>query len=251
MDVDLTGRVAIVTGASSGIGAETAEVLAACGARVVIVGRDETRLGQVADRIAAAGGEVTQVIGDVVDDATQEAALDAAGERLDVLALAAGHFANTAFADTTAEELDRLWEVHVRAPFLLAQRALPRLADGSSLLFYSSTVAQVGFAPYAAYTAVKGAVDAMARSLAVELAPRIRVNTIVPGFTRTPMVDDQITAFPALEEMIIGRTPAGVLGGPRGAAGLAAFLASDHGHYVIGTRMVVDGGWTAQGWQNP
>lgn len=251
MDVDLTGRVAIVTGASSGIGAETAEVLAACGARVVITGRDATRLGQVAERIEAAGGEVTQVVGDVVDEANQEAALEAAGDSIDVLALAAGHFASTPFAETTPEELDRLWEVHFRAPFFMAQRALPRMADGSSLLFYSSTVTQAGFAPYAAYTAVKGAIDSMARSLAVELAPKIRVNTIVPGFTRTPMIDDQIEAFPELEGMIIGRTPAGILGGPQGAAGLAAFLASDHGHYVIGSRLVVDGGWTASGWQNP
>lgn len=247
--IDLTDRVAVVTGASSGIGAETARVMASCGARVVAVGRDEARLRETVEAITAAGGVAEGVAIDVRDDGAVEAILAAAGDRIDVLCLAAGQFHSAPLHGTTVDELDELWATHVRAPFRLVQGALDRLSDGSSILFYSSTVAQVGFAPYAAYTAVKGAVEAMARSLAIELAPRVRVNTMVPGFTATPMVGNQFPDAPGLEEGIVARTPTGALHGPESIAHLAAFLASDMGAYIDGARMVVDGGWTAQGWQ--
>jgi NAD(P)-dependent dehydrogenase (short-subunit alcohol dehydrogenase family) len=248
-NIDLTDRVAVVTGASSGIGAETARVMAACGARVVAVGRDKDRLSETVEAIGAAGGDAEGVVVDVRDEGAVETIMAAAGERIDVLCLAAGQFHSAPLHATALEDLDELWATHVRAPFRLVQGALDRLSDGACVLFYSSTVAQVGFAPYAAYTAVKGAVEAMSRSLAIELAPRVRVNTMVPGFTATPMVGNQFPDAPGLEEGIIARTPTGALDGPASIAHLAAFLASDMGAYIDGARMVVDGGWTAQGWQ--
>jgi NAD(P)-dependent dehydrogenase (short-subunit alcohol dehydrogenase family) len=247
--IDLSDRVAVVTGASSGIGAETARVMAGCGARVVAVGRDAVRLQETVAAIAAAGGDAEGVVVDVTADDAVDAILDAAGDRIDVLCLAAGQFHSAPVHGTSVDELDALWATHVRAPFRLVQGALDRLSDGSTILFYSSTVAQVGFAPYAAYTAVKGAIEAMSRSLAIELAPRVRVNTMVPGFTATPMVGNQFPDAPGLEAGIIARTPTGALDGPASIAHLAAFLASDLGGYIDGARMVVDGGWTAQGWQ--
>jgi NAD(P)-dependent dehydrogenase (short-subunit alcohol dehydrogenase family) len=252
VSIDLGGRVAVVTGASSGMGAQTARVWARCGAPVGAPGRDEGRLNAVVDEIAAAGGTAVAVVADLAHGDSTEAIVGAArelGGQIDVLVLAAGQFASTPFATTTQEELDDLWAVHVRAPFLLLQSALPLLSDRSSVLFYSSTVAQVGFAPYAAYSAVKGAVEALARSLAIELAPRTRVNVLAPGFTGTPMVFDQFPDAPGLEDGIVAKTPVGFLGGPESIAFLAAYLASDMGGYVAGARMVVDGGWTAQGWQ--
>jgi NAD(P)-dependent dehydrogenase (short-subunit alcohol dehydrogenase family) len=250
--IDLGGRVAIVTGASSGIGAQTAQVLAGCGARVVAVGRDEERLGRTVSEIEAAGGEAVPVSADLADVASAQKIVDAAvelGGRIDVLVLAAGQFHSAPLGETSAADLDELYAVHLRAPFLIVQAALPHFSKGASVLFYSSTVTQSGFAPYAAYTAVKGGVDAMARSLAIELAPDVRVNVVVPGFTGTPMVFDQYEAAPWLEEAIVQRTPVGFLGGPESAAHAAAFLVSDLSSYVHGTRVVVDGGWTAQGWQ--
>ena len=249
VSIDLGGKVAIVTGASSGIGAETARVMAACGARVIAVGRDETRLNATITAIAEGGGEAVPVVADLADPASIDAILEGAGPRIDILALAAGQLCKTPFAETTEQELDELLAVHVKAPYFLTQRALDRLSDGATVLFYSSTVTQSGFAPYSAYTAAKGAVDAMARALAVELAPRIRVNTLAPGFTDTPMVGAQVDAWPQLHPELVARTPCGFLGGPESVAYLAAYLASDMGAYVDGSRLVVDGGWTAAGWQ--
>lgn len=250
--IDLSDRTAVVTGASSGIGAETAKVMARCGARIVAVGRDRARLGATVDAITGDGGTAVAVVADVADDACHAEVVERAlalGDTIDVLALAAGQFANTPVHETPAEQLDDLWRVHVRAPFLLLQAALGHLSEGASALFYSSTVATSGFAPYAPYSAVKGAVESMARALAVELAPRVRVNVVAPGFTATPMVGRQVDAWPELEAAIVQRTPVGFMGGPEHVAHLSAYLASDLGAYVDGARMVVDGGWTAQGWQ--
>jgi NAD(P)-dependent dehydrogenase (short-subunit alcohol dehydrogenase family) len=252
VEIDLKGRLAVVTGASSGIGAETARVMARCGARVLATGRDLSRLGATVAEIEAEGGEAVAVVADLEAAGGVAQIADAAaelGQGIDILALAAGSLDTSAFAQTTAEALDEMWAVNVRAPFLLTQALLPHLNDGASVLFYSSTVAQAGFAPYSAYSAAKGAVEALARSLAIELAPRVRVNVIAPGFTATPMLTDQFDGAPALESAIVARTPVGFLDGPEAVAHLAAYLCSDFGRYVDGTRVVVDGGWVAQGWQ--
>jgi NAD(P)-dependent dehydrogenase (short-subunit alcohol dehydrogenase family) len=252
MNIDLSDRVAIITGASGGIGAEIARVLGGYGARVVATGRDQARLDATVQAVEAAGGSAIAVTAELADAGSATAIVDAAvafGGKVDVLVLAAGQFASTSFVDTPISELDDMWAVHVRAPFLLTQAAIPHLGPGASVLFFSSTVSQVGFAPFAAYSAVKGAVDAMARSLAVELAPDVRVNVIAPGFTGTNMVFDQFVDAPELEAAIIARTPMGVLGGPQSAAHAAAYLVSDLSSYVHGARLVIDGGWTAQGWQ--
>jgi len=252
VEIDLRGKVALVTGASSGIGAETAAVLGRCGARVLATGRDGARLAGTIEQIEADGGAARAVEADLTQPGVAGEIVTAAlelGEQIDIVVLAAGTFASKSVAETTAAELDALWAVHVRAPFLLTQAALPHLGDGASILFYSSTVAQTGFAPYAAYTAVKGAVEALARSLAIELAPRARVNVIVPGFTATPMLTDQYPSAPGLEEAIVARTPVGFIDGAGSVAHLAAYLCSDLARYVDGARLVVDGGWVAQGWQ--
>jgi NAD(P)-dependent dehydrogenase (short-subunit alcohol dehydrogenase family) len=248
--IDLRGRTAVVTGASSGIGAETARVMAACGARVIAIARDEQRLGAT---VADCGPSAVAVRADVsrpnshADIVRQ--AMESGGGRIDVLAMPAGHFISGAIQDTDVDRFDELWAVHVRAPYELLRAALPHLGDGASVIFYSSTAARSGFAPYAAYSAVKGAVEAMARALAVELAPRVRVNVIAPGFTETPMMTRQFDEAAELRDAIVARTPLGFMGGPEHVAHLAAFLASDLGAYIHGQSMVVDGGWTAQAWQ--
>lgn len=252
IEIDLKGRVAVVTGASSGIGAETARVMARCGARVLATARDRARLEATLADIQAEGGDAVAVVADLTAEEGVSRVVAAAAEfseQIDVLALPAGQFVTSSFADTAVSTLDEMWAINVRAPYLLTQALLPRLSDGASVLFYSSTVAHVGFAPYTAYSTAKGAVEGLARSLAIELAPRVRVNVIVPGFTATAMLTDQYEDAPALEGAIAARTPVGFIDGPGPAAHMAAYLSSDMGRYVDGTRVVVDGGWIAQGWQ--
>lgn len=251
LSIDLRGRTAVVTGASSGIGAATAVAFARCGARIIAVGRDENRLAEVESRIAAEGGEGEALAADLIDAEGLDRIVSAAGPDLHILALAAGHAEETPIASADRAQLDRLWKIHVEAPLLLIQRCLGRLAEGSSILLYGSTTGRMGLAANSGYTAVKGAVEAMARSLAIELGPRTRVNTIVPGFTETPMVTDQFGHDDELKRGIVARTPLGFIGGPETAANLAAFVCSDLAPYLHGASLVVDGGWTAQGWQVP
>ena len=248
MQIDLSGKSFIVTGASSGIGAATATMLARGGADVLAVSR------RVDPAQFSGLGTVRTVRADLADAASVSTIIDAAvdgGRGIDGIVNAGGHFSHAALGDATAEELDELWRVHLRTPYLLTQAALPHLTVGSSLVFVSSTVARVGFAPYAAYTAVKGAVDAMARSLAMELAPKTRVNTIMPGFMATPMMDVQYEVVDGLEDAIVARTPLAHIAGPERIATVIALLLSDESSYTTASTVVVDGGWSGQGWQSP
>ncbi len=247
MKVNLEGKFLIVTGASSGIGQASTRLLAECGARVLAVSRSITP-----SSFADLAG-VTTLSADLADAASVPAIIQAAtkgGAKIDGIVNAGGHFTNSPLAEAEIEELDLLWNVHVRTPYLLTQAALPHLSDGSSLVFVASTVVRAGFAPFAAYTAVKGAVEALSRSLAIELAPRTRVNAVMPGFTQTPMMTNQYVTATTLEEAIIARTPTGMIGGPEYAANAIALLVSDDSAYTTASTVVVDGGWSGQGWQS-
>jgi NAD(P)-dependent dehydrogenase (short-subunit alcohol dehydrogenase family) len=248
MQVNLSGRGAVITGASSGIGAATARVLAAAGAHVALVGRDEARLGAVRDQIAAAGGTATLVPADLSRPEDAEALADralASVGTIHALVHNAGVYEPATIAETTLESFDRQWAIHVRSPFIVTQKLLPHLPDGAAIVFISSTVATSGFPGCSAYTATKGAVEAMARAMAAELAPRIRVNTVAPGFVMSPMVTTQIDANPEMEGFLVDKTPVGFVGEPDDIAHSIAFACSPLSRYMLGAKLVVDGGWTA------
>jgi NAD(P)-dependent dehydrogenase (short-subunit alcohol dehydrogenase family) len=245
MRADLTGTAALITGASSGIGAATARVMAGAGARVAIAGRDGGRLEALAASLP--GRPVTLRVD--LRDADEAAGLagraaEALGE-LDAVVHSAGIYEPETLDDAALETFDRQWAVNVRAPWLITRAALPHMADGGAIVFVSSTVARAGFAGCSAYTATKGAVAGMARALAVELAPRIRVNTIEPGFVATPMVTSQYAANGDLEPFLVSKTPVGFVGAAEDIAHGIAFACSPLSRYMTGSTLTVDGGWTA------
>jgi NAD(P)-dependent dehydrogenase (short-subunit alcohol dehydrogenase family) len=245
----MRGRTVVVTGASSGIGGAAARRLAREGGRVVLVGRDVDRLEDCRADVRRSGGDCHTVPVDLAaDDASAVIVREAVGAfgGIDVLVHAAGVFRVDPFASQGPDELDRQFRVNVRAPYALTHAALEHLRPGASVVFVSSNLAQVGMSGAAAYCGTKGAVDALARALAVELAPQgIRVNTVAPGIVRTPMTQ-RLAEDPAAEASAIALTPAGRLGEVEDIAAAIAYVTSDDARYMVGSTMVVDGGWNAQ-----
>jgi NAD(P)-dependent dehydrogenase (short-subunit alcohol dehydrogenase family) len=249
LSISLAGKAAVVTGASSGIGARIAITLAEAGADVTIVGRDAERLAETAKAVEANARRALTVQADLTDPAAPEQitaeALRELG-RLDALVNCAGVFEVGPFEESL-DSLDRQWEANVRSPFALTQHAMPALRETrGSVLFLSSIAGHVGVATATAYCAAKGAVEALVRALAVEEAPNgVRVNAIAPGNVRTAM-NQHFFANPAYEEAMLALTPAGRIGEVDDIAPAAVFLVSDAAAYITGTSLVIDGGWTAQ-----
>lgn len=243
---DLSGKAAVVTGASSGIGAGIARHLADAGARVLGVGRDPERLAQT----CAHAPELAKPLAiDITDDQAPDAIVSAALAelgRIDVFVHAAGLSLYGPFAEMTDERLDLQWAVNVRAPFRLTRAALPHLGPGSSVIFISSIMGQAGGADCAAYCATKGALEQLSAALAVELAQAgIRFNCIAPGAVETPMNDDRredADFYEAIKEF----APAKRWGTVDDIAPAAVFLASDAADFFHGARLAIDGGWVAR-----
>jgi NAD(P)-dependent dehydrogenase (short-subunit alcohol dehydrogenase family) len=247
---ELDGRCVVITGASSGMGAATARLLGARRARLVLQGRDEERLAVVAADVTAAGGEAVTVALDLEDPAGAgvlvERATGAFGA-VDGLVLNASLFDPLPLADTTLDSINRQWNTNVVSHYVITQAAVPAMPPGSSIVFVSSTTAHAGFAGCSAYAATKGAVEALSRTLAVELAPLgIRVNTVAPGFVRTPMLQPILDASPGYEEQLFEQTPAGRIGRPQEIAVTIAFLLSGLAPYINGVSLAADGGWLAR-----
>jgi len=250
MGSEFDNKVAVVTGASSGVGAATATLLAARGAKVVLVGRQKARLGATAKAIKAGAGSSVTVVTDLCDDGAPEKVRKAvvrAYGAVDVLVHCAGLLEKGTMEEVDVESIDRMWRINARAPMLLTKALIPHLSEGSAIVFVSSTVAHTGFPAYAPYTATKGAIEAFSRSLAIELAPRTRVNVVSPGFVSTPMLTDQYPGAPQMEPWILGLTPLGFIASAQDIAGsILALVAPSTSCYITGTTLVCDGGWLAR-----
>ncbi len=245
----LDDKTAVITGASSGIGAAIAVAMAATGARTVLVGRSHERLERTRAEVEQAGSAPAVVDADLTDEEAPqrivEEAISAFGS-IDALVHSAGIFEPIPFLETPLQSVDRQWAVNVRAPYALTQAAVPHMKRDGSILFISSIAGRVGFPNSAAYCATKGAVELMARALSMELAPvGIRVNALAPGNIRTPM-NQHLLASREYEQAMLDHTPYGRVGVVDDVAPVAVFLASDAARYIHGESLLVDGGWVAQ-----
>lgn len=246
---DLTGRTAVVTGSTSGIGAAIARTLAARGARVLITGRDAGRGGELVAEVESSGGAAAFVPGDLTVPPSELRELAAAWSsaldgRIDILVHNAALCPAVDTVSLTDADLEATLAVNVRAPQVLTAALAPPMVDqgGGAIVVIGSWMAEVGHAFVGLYSATKAAEAQLARSWAAEFGPRgIRVNTVAPGATRTPInagSDDVITAMTA-------STPAGRPGTPAEVAAAVAWLVSDDASYVHGAVIPVDGGITA------
>ena len=256
MTARLVGKVALVTGAASGLGAETARRLAREGAAVMLSDLSIAAGEAVAAEIIASGGRAGFIAHDVTSEddwAAAVGATTAAFGRLDILVNNAGIVGNQLELMThTLADWRRILAVNLDGVFLGMRAVGPVLAaqGGGSVINLSSILGKVGMANTAAYSASKGGVLMLTKAAAIEWAPLgIRVNSVHPGFIDTPMVANALHASENGNEMrsaIIAAHPLGRLGVPREIADAVVFLASDEASFMTGAELVVDGGYTAQ-----
>jgi len=254
----LKDRVAIVTGGASGIGAASARLFAAEGARVALVDQDEVGLKKVASEIEAVhgnnGGAAITIAADVSSDAKARAGVARVMEkwgRIDVLLTAAG--ASTGGTVDTIDEAawDRTFAINVKGTYLWIHYAIvPMIAAKSgAIVTIGSQLAQSSPGKNAAYVASKGAIASFTKTIAVDHALQgIRVNALMPGVIDTPMPAKSLKRYAdpeAMEAYWKERHPMGRIGQPEEVAKAALFLASDDSSFVTGTLLFVDGGWTA------
>jgi NAD(P)-dependent dehydrogenase (short-subunit alcohol dehydrogenase family) len=240
----LDGRVAVVTGGSSGIGLAAAKRLVAEGAYAFITGRRKPELDAA---VAEIGRNVTGLQGDVskLDDiARWFSAVKEAKGRVDVLFANAGIAEGAALGEITEEHFDRHFDINVKGALFTVQTALPLLSDGGSVILSSSIVGSKGFPARSVYSATKAALRSFARTWTTDLKKRrIRVNVVSPGATDTPGLRVLSgTDGEGLSTMYRERTPLGRVGRPEDIANAVAFLASDESAFITGTELFVDGG---------
>lgn len=246
------GRVAVVAGASSGLGARFSKVLAGRGAKVVMGARREDRLSTLVEEISDAGGHAIARSCDVTDqdsvDLLAEAAVEEFG-RLDLMIACAGIAPLQEEDPEPAESFRRVLDVNATGAYLCAAAAYRRMREGGGSIVLISSISGLvaGDGPDTpSYTASKGALVNLARELGTRWADSgVRVNTIAPGWFRTEMTEGDLDTVEG-RDFVESRTPMGRIGAEHELDGALIYLCSDASSYVTGQTLVVDGGWTAR-----
>jgi len=243
----LTGKVALITGASSGIGAETARVFADAGATILASGRSEDRLASLAATIGASCTPLPADVATVVGCHDLIASALNCHDCIDILVNSAGVALVDPVLEASVGDWDRTMAVNLRAPFLLAQGLAPAMiAKGAGkIINISSQTGVVALPDHAAYAASKGGLNALTKSLMVELASHnVQVNAICPTVIMTEM-GKQIWSPPEKSGPMIAATPLGRFGDPVEVADMALYLASSASDLVNGALMMIEGGFTS------
>jgi gluconate 5-dehydrogenase len=244
---DLTGRVALITGAYRGLGLAIARGMAQAGATVILNGRKPHALAGAADELRAAGLEADVVAFDVTDREAIFAGVAAATAKhgtIDILVNNAGIQRRAPFVEFTQKDWDDIIATNLTAPFVVSQAVLPGMIAKKSgkIIHIASLMSELARPTVVPYTASKGGVRQLTRGMAIELAPHgIQVNAIAPGYFATEM-NRALIDNAEFNAWVCKRTPAGRWGEPMELAGLAVFLASPAANYMTGQLVVMDGG---------
>lgn len=243
---NLSGKTALVTGGSRGMGRAAAIALGKAGAQVVVhYGRAAKEAEAVVAQLREAGSRANTVSADLAaPDGAHKLAKQVrgiVGERLDILVANAGIASAATIEETTVANFDDLFAVNVRAPFFLVQQLLPVLAEGSSIIFVSSLAAHSAVGTLPAYAATKGAIDTLVKHFAFALGPRgIRVNAVAPGIVATDM--SQFAKTAEGRDYAMGIQALKRMAQPEDIASVVAFLASEDAGWITGDTVRVDGG---------
>ncbi|PFG45086.1 NAD(P)-dependent dehydrogenase (short-subunit alcohol dehydrogenase family) [Georgenia soli] len=248
----IDGRVAIVTGASRGLGEHIALALAEAGAHVAAVGRDADRLQAVAEASSPLDGSVTPFAADVLQTSALSdlvSEVEVALGPVEILVNSAGTNIQQPATDVTEASWDAVLDLNLRSSFFMAQAAARRMIElgrPGRIVNLSSQIGEVGFYKRAVYAASKGGLVAMTRVLALEWAPHsIRVNSVGPTFIDSPLAREMFQD-PQIADEVMRRIPIGRLGRTEEVAAAVLYLVSDGADLVTGHHLLVDGGWTAQ-----
>lgn len=244
----LQGKVAVITGGSSGIGLATAKLFVAEGAYVFITGRRQSELDLAK---AAIGAKVSTVAGDVANLADLDRlyrTVAAEKDRVDIVVASAGFVEHAPIDSATPEHFDKTFNINARGTFFTVQKALPLMKKGGTIVLVASGLHLKGLPRHGTYAATKAAIRSFARTWAAELKDRgIRVNTLSPGAIDTPIIDGQFKTKAEADgarSLFAQMTPLGRIGRADEMAAAALFLASEDSSYCTGIDLVADGGLT-------